>query len=156
MVFLFGSVLITVEIPQLLQLKYDLNTEQLGLQFIAVIIGSILGEQIGGSSSDYWMNRRSRRTHKRPEPEYRLWLSYIGFCLTIIGAIIFLARTEQGRQGHWEITPLVGVTIAAFGNQIVTTVLVTYAVDCYPEQSASVGVFVTFVRQIWGFIGPFW
>ncbi|KAL2215420.1 synaptic vesicle transporter [Thermoascus aurantiacus ATCC 26904] len=156
MVFLFGSVLITVEIPQLLQLKYDLNTEQLGLQFIAVIIGSILGEQIGGSSSDYWMNRRSRRTHKRPESEYRLWLSYIGFCLTIVGVIIFLVRTEQGRQGHWEITPLVGVAIAAFGNQIVTTVLVTYAVDCYPEQSASVGVFVTFVRQIWGFIGPFW
>lgn len=42
------------------------------------------------------------------------------------------------------------------GNQIITTVLVTYAVDCYRTDAASVGVFITFVRQIWGFIGPFW
>lgn len=42
------------------------------------------------------------------------------------------------------------------GNQIVTTVLITYAVDCYREEASSVGVFITFVRQIWGFIGPFW
>jgi len=44
MVFLFGSVLITVEVPQLLQGKFELNTEQLGLQFLGVVIGSILGE----------------------------------------------------------------------------------------------------------------
>ena len=37
-----------------------------------------------------------------------------------------------------------------------TTVFITYAVDCYKPEAASVGVFITFVRQIWGFIGPFW
>lgn len=144
-----------MEIPQLFQLKFCLNTQQLGLQFLGVIIGSILGEQIGGSSSDHWMNRRARRIHTRPEPEFRLWL-YGGFLLIIVGIIVFLVRNELARQGHWEITPLIGVTIAAFGNQVVTTVLIAYAIDCHPEESASVGVFVTFVRQIWGFIGPFW
>ena len=34
--------------------------------------------------------------------------------------------------------------------------MITYAVDCYREEAASVGVFITFVRQIWGFLGPFW
>jgi hypothetical protein len=29
-------------------------------------------------------------------------------------------------------------------------------VDCYPDEAGSIGVFITFVRQIWGFIGPFW
>lgn len=156
MVFLFGSVLTTVEIPQLLQEKFALSTQGLGLQFLSLIIGSVLGEQVGGSLSDFWMNSRARRAHQRPAPEYRLWLSYIGFILTIVGVIVFLVQTENSPAGYWNITPIVGVAIAAFGNQVVTTVLITYAVDCNHGEAASVGVFITFVRQTWGFIGPFW
>ncbi|KAL1968706.1 hypothetical protein VTN77DRAFT_1532 [Rasamsonia byssochlamydoides] len=156
MIFLFGSVLVTVEIPQLLQQKFALSTQALGLQFLSLVIGSLLGEQVGGSLSDFWMNSRARRTQHRPAPEYRLWLSYIGFALTIVGVIVFLVQTQNAAGGHWNITPIVGVAIAAFGNQVVTTVLITYAVDCNHEEAASVGVFITFVRQMWGFIGPFW
>ncbi|KAL4965708.1 putative MFS transporter [Aspergillus stella-maris] len=158
MVFLFGSVLITVEVPQLLQEKFGLNAERLGLQFLGVIIGTVLGEQIGGSMSDIWMNRRARKLESgtRPAPEFRLWLSYPGVLLTIVGVIVFLVCTQQADEGHWQVSPIIGTGIAAFGNQLVTTVLVTYAVDSYPQDSGSVGVFVTFVRQIWGFIGPFW
>ncbi|KAF7588427.1 hypothetical protein BBP40_005725 [Aspergillus hancockii] len=135
MVFLFGSVLVTVEAPQLLQEKFGLYAEQLDLQFLDVIIGTVLGEQIGGSMSDYWMNRRVQRIRKAPEPEFRLWLSYFGTILTIVGVIIFLVCTQQD-GGHWVVSPIVGTAIAAFGNQFVTTVMVTYA--------------------MWGFIGPFW
>ncbi|KAH1654116.1 hypothetical protein KXX16_002869 [Aspergillus fumigatus] len=156
MVFLFGSVLITVEVPQLLQLKFGLNAEQLGLQFLGVIIGSILGEQVGGSLSDFWMNHRARRIQRRPEPEYRLWLTYPGVILTIVGVIVFLVCTQQALESHWVVSPIVGTAIAAFGNQLVTTTVITYAVDNYPQDSGSVGVFITFVRQMWGFIGPFW
>ncbi|KAL2831582.1 major facilitator superfamily domain-containing protein [Aspergillus pseudoustus] len=156
MVFLFGSVLVTVEVPQLLQEKFGLNEEQLGLQFISVIIGTILGEQIGGSMSDIWMRRRARKLNAKAGPEFRLWLSYPGVILTIVGVIVFLVCTQQAPEGHWSVSPIVGIGIAAFGNQLVTTVLVTYAVDSYPQDSGSVGVCITFVRQIWGFIGPFW
>ena len=65
-------------------------------------------------------------------------------------------RIEQAAPLQWNVTPIVGAGIAAAGNQIVTTVLMTYAVDCYPEEAGSIGVFITFVRQIWGFLGPFW
>lgn len=156
MVFLFGSILATVEVPQLLESKFELNTEQLGLQFLGVIIGSFIGEQMGGFMSDQWMNRRSRRLDRKPEPEFRLWLSYFGFALTIIGIIVFLVCTETSPSGHWNVTPIIGTAIGAVGNQLVTTVMITYAVDCFPQEAASIGVFVTFVRQIWGFIGPFW
>lgn len=156
MVFLFGSVMITVEVPQLVQVKFGLNAEQLGLQFIGVIIGTVLGEQIGGTMSDIWMSRRARKTQHRPEPEYRLWLGYPGVILTIVGVIVFLVTIQEAKADHWVVSPLIGTAIAAFGNQLVTTVMVTYAVDCYPEDSGSVGVFITFVRQMWGFIGPFW
>ncbi|KAB8298136.1 hypothetical protein EYC80_001892 [Monilinia laxa] len=156
MTFLFGSVLMTVELPQLFGEKFAFNAQQLGYQFLALIIGSVIGEQLGGTLSDFWMNRRTRKTCLHPAPEYRLWLSYAGFILTIVGAVVFLVRTEQARDMHWNITPVIGIAVTGVGNQIVTTVLITYAVDSHMEESASIGVFVTFVRQVWGFIGPFW
>ncbi|KAF7872875.1 uncharacterized protein EAF02_008946 [Botrytis sinoallii] len=156
MTFLFGSVLITVELPQLFAQKFGFNAQQLGYQFLALIIGSVIGEQLGGNLSDFWMNRKARKTGIQPAPEHRLWLSYAGFVLTIVGAVVFLVRTEQAKEMHWNITPVIGIAIAGVGNQIVTTILITYAVDSHLEESASIGVFITFVRQIWGFIGPFW
>lgn len=155
MIFLWASIMPTIMMPQIFPEKLGLNTQQVGLQFLAVILGTVLGEQVGGRMSDWWMWRRHRKVQASPQPEFRLWLSYSGMLLSIVGVIVFLVQT--GSLGtHWNITPLVGVTIASVGNQIVTTVLVTYAVDCYRYDSASVGVFITFVRQIWGFIGPFW
>ena len=157
MVFVFASVLGTVEIPQLFGEKFHLNAQQTGLQFLGLIIGSVIGEQIGGRTSDLWMRRGGKGTVTgRPAPEFRLWLSYIGYGLTICGLVVFLVRIEQAEEMHWNVTPIVGVAIAAAGNQIITTVLITYAVDCYHEEAGSIGVFISFVRQIWGFIGPFW
>lgn len=156
MVGLFGGVLITIEVPQLLQGKSNLNIEQVGLQFLGAIIGSLLGEQIGGSLSDFWMKCRARKIKAKPDPEFRLWLSYPGILLAIAGTIVFLVCTEQAPEGKWVVSPLVGMGVASFGTQVVTTVMITYAVDCNPLDSGNVGVFVTFVRQFWGFIGPFW
>jgi hypothetical protein len=156
MVFVFGFALAAYEIPELLERKFDLSIQGLGLQFLSMVIGSVFGEQLGGSLSDSWMNSRARRRGHSPAPEYRLWLSYIGFVLTIIGVTVFLVQAQNSPAGRWNITPNVGMAIAAFGNQVVTTVLITYAVDCNPQDSASVGVFINFVRQTWAFIGPFW
>lgn len=90
MVFVFASVLVAVELPQLFGDKFHFNAQQLGYQFIGLIVGSVIGEQFGGSISDYWMNRRAKIAGVRPAPEYRLWLSYVGFILTIIGMRMFL------------------------------------------------------------------
>lgn len=155
MVFLFGSILPSIEIPQIWPEKFGSNTQQVGLQFISQIVGSVIGEQVGGHLSDRWMWHRQRRCKQPPAPEYRLWISYIGIALAICGTVVFLVQTEKASP-HWNITPLVGVAISAAGNQIVTTVYMTYAVDCNTSEAASVGVLITFVRQIWGFIGPFW
>ena len=156
MVFVFASVLCSVEVPQLLQSKFELNAQQLGLQFLGLIIGSLLGEQLGGFMSDMWMNGRAKRIGQKPPPEFRLWLSYIGFLLAIAGMVVFLVCTANATQGVWTVKPVIGTGIAAFGNQVVTTVLTTYAVDTHPQDAGSVGVFINFVRSTWGFIGPFW
>ncbi|KAJ5520858.1 hypothetical protein N7463_001311 [Penicillium fimorum] len=156
MVFLFILVMNSVEVPQLLQSKFELDSQQLGLQFLSLVIGLVLGEQLGGIMSDLWMNTRARRIKGKPEPEYRLWLSYIGFLLTIAGMVIFLVCTDQAPAGKWTVRPLIGVAVAAFGGQVVTTVMITYAVDIFPQDAGSVGVFINFLRAELGFIGPFW
>jgi hypothetical protein len=56
----------------------------------------------------------------------------------------------------WNITPVIWIAITGVGKQVVTTVLIPYAVDCHQRESACIGVFITFVRQVWGFFGPFW
>ena len=56
--------------------------------------------------------------------------------LAIVGLLVFGIRYEQAAEMHWNITPIVGIAIAAAGNQIVTTVLVTYAVDSHTEHAA--------------------
>lgn len=155
MIFLWGSVVLTIEIPQVYPEMFGLNTQQVGLQFLGLIVGSVIGEQIGGFISDRWMLRRQSRIGEPPAPEYRLWLSYVGHALTICGIVVFAIQLRDSGN-TWNITPVIGSAIAAGGNQIVTTINITYAVDCYREDAASVGVFITFVRQMWGFIGPFW
>jgi multidrug resistance protein len=155
-VFGFCSVLLTVEIPQLLIPKFGLNPQQLGLQFLGIMVGLIIGEQFGGRISDLWMNKRTQKLGRRPPPEYRLWLSYVGFLLAMVGLIIFSVRLQQATTGVWNITPIIGIAISAVGNQIVTTVLVTYAIDSYVEHSSSIGVFINVVRSTWAFLGPFW
>lgn len=156
MEFLFTSIMITVEIPQLFPMLFNFSPQQVGLQMISIIIGTIIGEQLGGRMSDVWMSMRRKKMNGRsPEPEFRLWLSYFGFALCIAGLVVFLIQLYYAGN-TWNVTPLIGVGICSAGNQIVTTVLVTYAVDCYRHDADSVGVFVSFVRSIWGFIGPFW
>lgn len=156
MTFLFCSVMTTVEIPQLFAEKFHFGPQQLGVQFIALIIGSLVGELLGTTSAAWWMARGVKASNggRRPPPERRLWISYVGYALATCGIIVFLVMSLQLEV--YNVSPVVGAGIAAAGNQFVTTVLINYAVDCYPSDAASVGVFITFVRQIWGFIGPFW
>ncbi|KAJ3492520.1 hypothetical protein NLG97_g5335 [Lecanicillium saksenae] len=161
MTFLFCSVMTTVEIPQLFAERFSFGAEALGLQFLGLIIGSLLGEALAAMASAYWITCGAGDktvgvdgTKPRLALERRLWLSYIGYALVICGIVVFLVMSQTLRV--YNVSPVVGAGIASTGNQIVTTVLVNYAVDCYPEDAASVGVFISFVRQIWGFIGPFW
>jgi hypothetical protein len=79
------------------------------------------------------------------------WLSYPAFATVICGIVVFCVQTENLKA--YNVTPIIGIAISAFGNQIITTVMVTYAVDCHHEHAASIGVFINLVRSTWGFIG---
>ncbi|GJN72158.1 hypothetical protein PLICBS_006230 [Purpureocillium lilacinum] len=155
MIFLWGCVMTTLMVPQIYPQIWGFDAEKVGLQYIAFIVGTVIGELGGGFASDHWMRLASRREGAAPKPEFRLWLSYFGYLLTICGVVVFLVQLGAASD-TWDVTPDVGMAIGGAGNQVVTTVMITYAVDCLPHDGAAVGTFVIFVRHIWGFIGPFW
>jgi MFS family permease len=155
-VFCYANIVIVVEIPQIFGEKFHFNSEQIGLQFLAVLIGSAIGEVLSGPLSDWWMKRCIKKRGGAKVIEDRLWISYNGYILVIVGLIVYFVRVAQAEPLHWNITPLIGAAIAAAGNQIVTTALITFAVDSDYTRSEEAGLFINLCRQVYGFIGPFY
>ncbi|EIW84531.1 MFS general substrate transporter [Coniophora puteana RWD-64-598 SS2] len=170
LVFTYTAVLMPVFIPQLFGVKFHLTPGTTGLQFIGLLIGALLGEFIAGPGSDAFVNWRARRrrtatgavVNEKQElrtaiwPEDRLVLATPGFLLAIVGLIIWGVQLQNAQIGHWNVTPLVGGAIAMFGAQFANTMCVTYALESYRAETADVSVFISFVRQVYGFIAPFY
>ncbi|PSR71886.1 hypothetical protein PHLCEN_2v12230 [Hermanssonia centrifuga] len=135
---------------------FHLSPGPIGLQFISLIIGAVLGEQLAGLGSDLLANTRTKRAGGIRLPEYRLPLVYPGFVLAIIGVIIWGVQLQNATPGVWNVTPDVGSAIAMFGLQIITTICTTYAIESYQSEAASVSAFLTVVRQTYAFIAPFY
>lgn len=72
--FCYANIAITVEMPNAFGQKFHFNAQQTGLQFIAIIIGCVLGEQVSGPMPD-WFLKWMRQTKGQSCPADRLWLS---------------------------------------------------------------------------------
>lgn len=155
--FLFGSIFLVVEIPLQLEHKFQLSSDEVSLQYLGMIVGCMLAEPVGGLLSDVGMNlRRVTRDGDMAPPEFRLWLSYAGYCLILTGIPLFLVSTDNAVTRRWTVVPVVGTAIAAGGNQIAMTTLATYALDCAVDDAVSLGILTSLLRHIIGFVGPLW
>jgi MFS family permease len=94
LVFSYGNTAITVELPSQFAQLFHFNAQQIGLQYISVVIGAVLGEQLAGPLSDMFMNRSAKRTG-RHDPAHRLWIAYIGFITTIVGVIVWGTQLQK-------------------------------------------------------------
>lgn len=155
LVFAYANVAVAITVPQVAGSKFHLDSQGIGLQFIAMIIGLVIGEAMGGIGSDYWMKRISGISGRKPRNEDRLWLAYPGFALSATGLLIWGVTTQQATPGKWIVTPSIGAAIAFVGCQLVTTVLVTYVIDVNPAWAAQTGLIVNFLRQTWSFVSSF-
>ncbi|OQE35515.1 hypothetical protein PENCOP_c013G07552 [Penicillium coprophilum] len=151
--FAYANIAIIVETPLIFGEKFHFNAQQVGYQFVSIIIGSVIGEQVSGPMSD-WFLRVLQRRKGHTIPADRLWLSYIGYGTVFTGLLVWGFQLEKATT--WNVTPCIGMAIAAFGNQVLTTILISFAVDSHKEHSASIGVFINLCRQIYGFCGPFY
>lgn len=149
-IFCYANISIVVEMPITFGGKFNLDPQQVGLQFIAVIIGSVVGEHISGPASDYFIQTLKNR-HVNTYPADRLWLFYLGIT-TVFAGLLSWGFLLQDASTTWNVTPLVGAAIAGFGNQIQTTTLLAFAVDSHSEQSAAISMFTNLCRLVYGFV----
>ncbi|KAF2112054.1 major facilitator superfamily domain-containing protein [Lophiotrema nucula] len=67
----------------------------------------------------------------------------------------FVAKKHLKSGQNWLGT-LAGISIYAFGQEVLVTVLMTYMVDCYPQQAAEVAIVFQFCMNVMAYHPPFY
>lgn len=154
--FCYANILLVVEMPQTFGVLFHLNAQQLSLHYIALIVGSIIGELLSGHVSDWWMMVCYKKRGGKRVIVDRLWVSYYGYVFVVVGLIVWGVYLNRVKENNWTISPLIGAAVMAVGNDIIATVLTAFAIDSYPEYASDIGLYLNLVRQVFGFIGPFY
>lgn len=149
-VFNFAGAII-IEMPAVMNKLFAFDPQQIGLQFVPLIIGSLAGFLVGGTLSDMFMAAYSRR-EGHSDPFHRLWLSYPGFVTAMTGYLVWGIQLQNATPGAWNVTFDVGIGICGFGIQLITNTLITFAVDNHRHISTDIGLLVNLVRQTWTFV----
>lgn len=136
---------------------YQFGASQVGLCFIAGIIGSLAGIVLGGALIDRYSQYVARRNGGIREPEMRLPM----IIFALISAPLALALFGAGVQNNWPwIGPTVGLGLLSFSIVSGTNVATVYAIDCYKPiateavtailaYKAAVGFLLSFYTNEW-------
>jgi multidrug resistance protein len=147
--FAFSSILPAVTVAILFTRIYHFNTGVIGLMLgLPLLVGSALGEFLSGPLSDWFVYRYAKTHGGHRKPEARLPAILGSLLLCPAGIIIYGVCLEK--KTHW-MGPVMGMAIASFGLQLVTTVCYAYCSDCYKPQSGEIGSLYNFGRQVFAF-----
>ncbi|MCJ1250525.1 hypothetical protein MMC30_007753 [Trapelia coarctata] len=119
-----------IAVPAVLQGVYGFSIQQVGLAFIAAIVGSMLA-----SATSIIMDRLTapsaiKRSHTgMVDIEYRLYPAMIGG--VAITASLFWIGWTASPSIRWP-SPVIGTLLYVWGNQSVLSSLIPYIFDAYP------------------------
>lgn len=133
---------------------YDFDLHQVGLSFVGLLIGMILGI----SSDPLWQrnylrllrNNEIKTGEPKSEPEFRLAPAVVGAPFCVVGLFLF-AWTIYPRV-HW-IVPEIAIGLFGFGLILVFSGIFTFLVEAFPLYAASALSANSFARS--SFAGAF-
>ncbi|CAK7216214.1 hypothetical protein SEUCBS140593_002800 [Sporothrix eucalyptigena] len=128
---------------------YNFSNMQVGLSNLALVCGGSLGVLTAGPLSDWVAMYLTRRNHGVREPEMRL-LSMIPFVALSAVALVVVA-VGLDRQWPWEAVIIVGFGGTGLMTVSLSTICITYAVDCYKPVAGQIMVIATVVKNTFGF-----
>lgn len=137
-------------ITQVFQENYGFPTNLVGLVFLGLGLGSVIGIGLVGATSDRYVKERIK-INGEAKPEDRLQLVPIGGFLLPAGLFIY-GWTVQYRV-HW-VVPVIAMVIVGTGNMIIFMALILYIVDAFTLYSASALAANSFIRSIAGTVLP--
>lgn len=131
---------------------YGFDGRDLGLFYLAGILGSIIGEVAGHWLHDGVGNFFLKRQGGRIDPEVRLWLTYLSSILMAVSLVVLGFALQN--VWHYMIVA-VFYSVQVVGIMIATTAVNAYLLDAYPEGSGEMGAWIVFGRVFGGFMATF-
>ncbi|KAK7521797.1 major facilitator superfamily domain-containing protein [Phyllosticta citriasiana] len=131
---------------------YGFSSSMVGLAYLGVGIGMLLGLPVAGKGTDVILqNRKAKGLELRPEHRLDSRLCIPGACSIPIGLFIYGWTVKYHVQ--W-MAPLVGTAFLGFGIIITTLCIMTYFVDAFTLHSASTMAANTLLRSLFGALLP--
>lgn len=149
--FLVGVPIVTSVV--FAQPPYNLTPSQIGLTNLPLVATSIIGGLFTGWFANVAGNYMARTNSSQPgvlEPEFRLILLVISGPITTVGLIGTGIALDQALPLAWV---LVWMSVFSFGTLFNVQVILTYVVDCFPEQSGQAFSTINLVSSLVIFVG---
>ncbi|KAI9675674.1 MAG: hypothetical protein M1817_001041 [Caeruleum heppii] len=123
-----------ISIPVVLSMTYSFTISQVGLAFIAAIIGALLAAAIAITLDRLTTPKILRNAHQAAMPvqiEHRLYSAMLGAFL--IPASLFWIAWTASPTTAWPV-PVIGTAVYVTGNLLVLISFISYLFDAYPAK----------------------
>ncbi|PTB65290.1 MFS general substrate transporter [Trichoderma citrinoviride] len=131
---------------------YGFASWQVGLCYIAGVIGSILGLPAGGYLGDKVADILTKRNDGIREPEMRLPAVMISVITTPLALLLYGAGVQY--KLHW-ICPTIGIGLLNFSITQANTICVVYVIDSYRPVAGEITLAVTGFKALFAFFLSF-
>ncbi|KAF9880023.1 hypothetical protein CkaCkLH20_02834 [Colletotrichum karsti] len=132
---------------------YGFDAWQIGLCFIAGIIGAVAGIPAGGHFGDKVADMFTRRNGGIRYPEMRLPAMAISMVTTPLALVLYGVGIEN--QLHW-ICPTIGLGLLTFSISQGTNIATVYVIDAYRPITGEVTLSVMGFKSLFGFLLSFY
>ncbi|KAF6813337.1 hypothetical protein CSOJ01_04681 [Colletotrichum sojae] len=132
---------------------YGMETYQIGLCFVAGIVGALLGIPAGGHLGDRMADWLTTRNGGVRDPEMRLPGMVISMVTTPLALILY--GVGVGNQLHW-ICPTIGLGLLTFSISQGTNICLVYVIDAYRPVAGEITLAVMGFKSLFGFLLSFY
>ncbi|KAK5988699.1 Efflux pump radE [Cladobotryum mycophilum] len=143
--------LLFTALPGLYTEHYHFSTGSVGLTYIGLGAGSLIGILTSGGTSDRLVQYLRARNGGEAKPEYRLPIMFIA-SLMVPTALFWFGWTAQTHQ-HW-ILPIIGMSFMGAGMTMSFMSTSIYLVDAFGMYAASAIAATTVLRSLGGALLP--
>ncbi|KAH7390119.1 major facilitator superfamily domain-containing protein [Cadophora sp. MPI-SDFR-AT-0126] len=130
---------------------YAFDTGSVGLTFLGLGVGSILGVVVIGGTSDRIYKYYKAKNNNEGKPEFRL--PALMWCSMFVPVGLFWYGWSAEAHVHY-IVPILGTVLIAFGMLSVMLPVQSYLVDAYTQYAASAIAAATILRSLLGALLP--
>lgn len=146
-------VAVTSNVASAYTTAYGFAPWQIGMCFLAAVVGSLIGIPAGGQLSDMTASFFTKRNQGCRVPEMRLPAMTICLLSTPLGLVLYGVGIEK--KLHW-ICPTVGLGLLNFSIAQGTNICLVYCIDAYRPVAGEVTLAIMGFKSLFGFLLSFY